>query len=99
MAKWKLPEGRQPLLWSDMPFADRPKTHPSTERLEIEKLQERIAELESIALDYRLVLNSAKTGRDLYCGMYVAKEYHFTRDQIDAALAKISAALKGQDDE
>jgi len=42
-----LPEGRQPLSWQDMPFADRPKAHPSTERLEIEKLQARVAELEA----------------------------------------------------
>lgn len=63
-----------------------------------EKAEARVAELESIVLDYRHVLNSAKTGRDLYCGMYVAKEYHFTRDQIDAALSKINAALKGKDD-
>lgn len=47
MAKWKLPEGREPLLWKDMPFSERPKAHPSTERLEIEKLQERVAELEA----------------------------------------------------
>jgi len=44
----KLPEGRQPLSWQDMPFADRPKAHPSTERLEIEKLQARVAELEAV---------------------------------------------------
>jgi hypothetical protein len=94
----KLPEGRQPLLWKDIPFSERPKAHPSTERLEIDKLKERVAELESIVLDYRHVLNLAKTGRDLYRGMYVAKEYHFTRDQIDAALSKINAALKGKDD-
>ncbi len=43
----KLPEGRQPLSWQDMPFTDRPKAHPSTERLEIEKLQARVAELEA----------------------------------------------------
>ena len=43
----KLPEGRKPLSWRDMPFADRPKRHPSTERLEIEKLRERVAELEA----------------------------------------------------
>lgn len=43
----KLPEGRKPLLWKDIPFADRPKAHPSTERLEIEKLEERVAELEA----------------------------------------------------
>lgn len=42
----KLPEGREPLLWKDIPFSERPKAHPSTERLEIEKLQERVAELE-----------------------------------------------------
>ena len=53
MAKWKLPEGRQPLLWSDMPFADRPKRHPSTERLEIEKLKERVAELEAALMCVR----------------------------------------------
>jgi predicted translin family RNA/ssDNA-binding protein len=40
-----LPENRKPLLWQDMPFADRPKGHPSTERLEIEKLKERVTEL------------------------------------------------------
>lgn len=43
----QLPEGRKPLLWKDIPFADRPKAHPSTERLEIDKLRERVAELES----------------------------------------------------
>jgi len=43
----KLPEGRQPLSWRDMPFSDRPRGHPSTERLEIEKLKERVAELEA----------------------------------------------------
>lgn len=42
----EIPEGRKPLLWKDMPFAERPVGHPSTERLEIEKLQERVAELE-----------------------------------------------------
>lgn len=34
----EIPEGRQALTWSDMPLADRPRGHPSTERLEIEKL-------------------------------------------------------------
>ena len=43
-----LPENRKPLLWKDMPFSERPKAHPSTERLEIEKLQERVAELEAV---------------------------------------------------
>ena len=57
-------------------------------------LQARVAKLEAAVMDYRHVLHSAKAGRDLHCGMYVAKEYHFTRDQIDAALANISAALQ-----
>ena len=47
----KLPEGRKSLSWQDMPFADKPKNHPSTERLEIEKLQERVAELEAALQD------------------------------------------------
>jgi len=34
----KLPENRKPLSWQDIPFS---------ERLEIEKLQERVAELEA----------------------------------------------------
>ena len=42
-----LPENRKPLLWKDMPFSERPKAHPSTERLEIDKLKERVAELEA----------------------------------------------------
>jgi DnaJ-domain-containing protein 1 len=41
----QLPEGRKPLLWKDMPFAERPKAHPSTERLEIDKLKEEIRTL------------------------------------------------------
>jgi hypothetical protein len=100
----ELPENRKPLLWKDIPFSERPKAHPSSwegeakiSRITISRLEARVAELESIVLDYRHVLNSAKTGRDLYRGMYVAKEYHFTRDQIDAALSKINAALKGKD--
>ena len=64
---------------------------------ENERLRARVAELEAVALDYRHVLHSAKAGRDLYCGMYVAKEYKFTREQIDTALAKISAALQKQE--
>lgn len=44
----ELPEGRQPLTWKDMPFADRPRGHPSTERLEIEKLRARVANLEAV---------------------------------------------------
>lgn len=36
----EIPEGRQPLAWKDIPLADRPRGHPSTERLEIEKLRE-----------------------------------------------------------
>lgn len=36
------------MLWKDIPFSERPKAHPSTERLEIEKLQERVAELEDV---------------------------------------------------
>lgn len=36
----ELPEGRKPLLWKDMTFADRPVGHPSTERLEIDRLRE-----------------------------------------------------------
>lgn len=64
---------------------------------EAKALRARVAELEAVALDYRDVLHSAKAGRDLYCGMYVAKEYRFTRDQIDAALAKISTALQKQE--
>ena len=43
----QLPENRKPLLWKDMPFAERPKAHPSTERLEIDKLKERVAVLEN----------------------------------------------------
>lgn len=83
----KLPEGRKPLTWADM----TPK-HSSWEA-EAKALRARVEALEAIVLDYRRVLHSAKTGRDLYCGMYVAKEYHFTRDQIGAALTKISAVL------
>jgi hypothetical protein len=72
-------------------------SYPSDALTEAKQLRARVAELEAVALDYRYVLHSAKAGRDLYCGMYVAKEYRFTRDQIDAALAKISAALQKQD--
>jgi hypothetical protein len=132
-----LPEGRKPLLWSDMEFAKPVKAnqfnclsgHPSTWEGEAKALREqntelalqvlasdgqaaeahearliaedqtkalraRVAKLEAAVMDYRHVLHSAKAGRDLHCGMYVAKEYHFTRDQIDAALANISAALQ-----
>ena len=53
----ELPEGRQPLTWNNMPLADRPRGHPSTERLEIEKLraenerliEERLAAVERVA--------------------------------------------------
>ena len=83
----QIPEGRKPLTWKDM----TPK-HSSWEA-EAKALRARVEALEAIVLDYRRVLHSAKTGRDLYCGMYVAKEYHFTRDQIGAALTKISAVL------
>lgn len=65
----------------------------STWEGECKALRVRVAELEEIARDYRLVLHSAKTGRDLYLGWHIAKEYRFTRQQIDAALAKINDAL------
>ena len=84
MAKWKLPEGRQPLSWQDIPFAERPKHHPSTERLEIEKLKERVAELE-VALG-RLVTAVED-------GCFCSEMEMATR--IDEA----RAALKGKDDE
>lgn len=77
-----LPENRKPLLWKDMPFADRPKAHPSTERLEIEKLKERVAELE-VALG-RLV--TAVEDGCFYSEMEMAT-------RIDEA----RAALKGSD--
>lgn len=33
------PEGRKPITWADMDFADAPKGHPSTWRQEVEKLR------------------------------------------------------------
>lgn len=62
-----LPENRKPLLWQDMPFADRPKGHPSTERLEIQKLQERVAELEAALEEAAQALDdySPLTGRSV----------------------------------
>lgn len=32
-------------LWKDMSFSEKPKAHPSTERLEIDKLREEITRL------------------------------------------------------
>ena len=57
----EIPEGRQPLAWNDMPLADRPRGHPSTERLEIEKLRARVAKLEAVLSDF-------STGRHLTRG-------------------------------
>lgn len=87
-----IPEGRSPLGWADL-------RHPSTWDAEVKALRAESERLRAIALDYRHILHSAKAGRDLYCGSYVAKEYRFTRDQIDAALLKIEQALKGSKDE
>jgi len=50
----QLPEGRKPLLWKDMPFAERPKAHPSSwegeakiSRITISRLEARVAVLEN----------------------------------------------------
>ena len=40
------PEGRKPLTWDDVQFADRPQGHPSTEALEIQKLQAEARDLQ-----------------------------------------------------
>ena len=42
----KLPEGRQPLSWQDMPFADRPRGHPSTWEAETKALRAKVQSLE-----------------------------------------------------
>jgi hypothetical protein len=92
----QIPEGRKPLTPKHSSWeAEAKALRAENERLIEERFVaiERAAALEAIVLDYRLVLHSAKAGRDLYCGMYVAKKYHFTRDQIGAALTKISAVL------
>jgi len=80
----KLPEGRKPLSWQDMPFPDRPKGHPSTERLEIEKLQERVAELEA-------------TFDDIWCYSVNTRVLnHEFRRWVEV---ETRSALKGKDDE
>jgi cell division protein FtsB len=79
----ELPENRKPLLWRDMPFADRPKAHPSTERLEIEKLKERVAELEA-----RIAKVREETLRE---ALDAAREYRYRRGEAveNAILALI----------
>ena len=49
----QIPEGRKPLTWADIDFGDRPRGHPSTERLEIEKLQEEICRQKEYKEDYK----------------------------------------------
>ena len=44
------PEGRKPLTWDDVQFADRPQGHPSTEALEIQKLQAEARDMQSAIL-------------------------------------------------
>jgi hypothetical protein len=82
----QLPEGRKPLSWQDTPFPDRPKGHPSTERLEIEKLQERVAELEA-------VLQGMIDGK-----VYVAGHGFVETNESRVARTTL-AKLKGQDDD
>jgi hypothetical protein len=79
----ELPEGRQPLLWKDIPFSERPKAHPSTERLEIEKLRERVAELEAALKIISNMPHSDTCSREL--------TYH----GCDCHVEEARAALKG----
>ena len=53
MSMGEIPEGRKPLTWADIDFGDRPRGHPSTERLEIEKLQEEICRQKEYKEDYK----------------------------------------------
>jgi hypothetical protein len=94
----QLPEGRKPLLWKDMPFAERPKAHPSSwegeakiSRITISRLEARVAELEAVLA--RLVLcedaefyPSAIEKASPYCIDF--EEWH----------EEARAALKGKDD-
>lgn len=41
-----LPEGREPLLWRDLEFAEA-RGHPSTWEIECKQLRARVAELEA----------------------------------------------------
>ena len=94
----ELPEGRKPLPWKDMPFAERPKAHPSTERLEIDKLKERVAQLE-------VLLSEAAQDLTEYVDYEYPQQYRqrypdiARRHQRDLDLVfRIRAALKGKDD-
>lgn len=94
----QLPENRKPLLWKDMPFAERPKAHPSSwegeakiSRITISRLEARVAELEAVLA--RLVLceeaefyPSAIEKASPYCIDF--EEWH----------KEAVAALKGKDD-
>lgn len=68
----------------DIPFPDRPKEHTSTERLEIEKLQERVAELET-------ALRFIAEGKFIFGNT--------PSEAVQSAIYKARAALKRKDDE
>jgi len=82
----KLPEGRQPLLWKDMPFAERPKAHPSTERLEIEKLQEEIRILTTAGIAEVAARNSNV--------MEYMSHWESRTEKAEARVTELEAVLK-----
>lgn len=89
----QLPENRKPLSWQDIPFSERPKAHPSTERLEIEKLKERVAELEAALGELLPRLNdwSADNLTDENCRDWFG--------HVEPPLHRARNALNGKDNE
>ena len=83
-------------LWQDIPFSERPKAHPSTERLEIEKLKERVAELEALLSETAEELFvTASECYELTNHIIGMKDLYHQRRQV---FRKARAALKGKDD-
>ncbi|OAB57515.1 hypothetical protein AY599_23605 [Leptolyngbya valderiana BDU 20041] len=65
---------------------------------EIANLKRHNAALGKLVEDYRVILLRAKSGRDLHCGLYVAKDYRFTAEEIERRLADIrDVAAEGSD--
>lgn len=91
-----LPENRKPLLWKDIPFSERPKAHPSTERLEIEKLKERVAELEAALDEIEGRLTSMQT--IILSGLLSRVQLSIVDAHVTPCISITRAALKGKDD-
>lgn len=54
----------------------------------------RIRKMDQALEEFQRILFSASAGRDLHCGFYVAKEYHFTTKELDRLKKLVAEARR-----